>query len=781
MTDAIAHTDTSGRRHSLEEHLVSVSKAAADFAGAFGAGDWARPAGLWHDLGKYRSGFQRYIIQANDADSHIEGKVSGPDKTHSAAGAFWAQRYLAERLGPQGEVIARVLSYVIAGHHAGLDNWHGGLTQRFARDDTRREFDDTMAVIPPDAILRPNFCLPSLATLPADKRGSNDDVPGRFALWVRMLFSSLVDADFLDTEAFMDEKRSIARTAIVPLDTLSEQFETHMASKLDALRANGMDRSLVNRLRADVLRQCRQKAELAPGVFSLTVPTGGGKTLSSLAFALRHAVAHGKRRIVYAIPYTSIIEQTADTFGKIFGHENVVEHHSNVESEPEHETIRSRLACENWDSTLIVTTNVQLFESLFARRTSRCRKLHNLVGSVIVLDEAQLLPVDFLQPIVDVLRLLVSEYGVTLVLCTATQPALTRHDGFDKANGLQGFAHGDVTEIVDDVPALFQKLRRVRVDRPLDLTAKRTWKEVAKQLFDHPVVLTIVNRRADARELFSCIRAEHPDGLHHLSALMCAEHRSAVIARIKTALEIGRKAQQLQQVAQPVRVVSTQLVEAGVDIDFPVVFRAMAGLDSIAQAAGRCNREGRLDGLGQTYVFVPPSLPPPGLLRQAAEDCRTVWSQLDIEDDPIDVELYQVYFRLLYARDLDVRKIRSALAVGRAADVRFRDVAETFKLIDDKDAATVIVRYRNPDLSENVDTLIGQLETEGPRRWLMRKLQRYGVSIYRRDAERLLRRGDIRCARQCPGLYVQASDVLYDPALGLLVDEAPGDPAAYFF
>jgi len=760
--------------HSLVEHLRAVAKLGYRNAAPFGAERWAYLAGLWHDLGKYRAGFQKYIRAVNDVDAHIEGKVGGRDKTHSAAGALWAKRFFAERGNTSGQIIARILSYVIAGHHAGLDNWHGGLKERLALDDTSREFEEALTAGPPDEILHPGIPLPELSHVPVDTRTG---IPGSFALWVRMLFSALVDADFLDTEAFMDESKALNRQGHSALQALSHTFDRHMQRKLEEIGASNDRYSPINRLRADVLRQCRDKAALAPGVFTLTVPTGGGKTLSSMAFALRHAIHHGKRRIVYAIPYTSIIEQTADIFREIFGDDNVVEHHSNVESDPAQETHRSRLACENWDAPLIVTTNVQLFESLFARRTSRCRKLHNLVGSVIVLDEAQLLPVDFLQPVLDALRLLVRDYGVTLVLCTATQPALTRRDSFDPSKNLRGFDPSEVTEIVDDVYSLYRALRRVRVHRPLSLDVKREWQDIAGDILKHESVLAIVNRRADARKLHELLNLKKSDELFHLSALMCAQHRSDTISRIRQALADRRRALECGVTARSVRVVSTQLIEAGVDIDFPVVFRALAGLDSVAQAAGRCNREGKLAEPGHVYVFVPLSQPPPGLLRQAATECKVIWSQLKPEDDGIDVSLYANYFRRLYSRDLDIKAICAALRVGKDGDVRFRDAAEDFRLIDDKEAATVLVRYRSPRLNEDINSLIGLLERDGPQRWLMRKLQRYGVSIYRHDLARLLAQGDVRCADNCPDLYMQTSDLLYDVVCGLNVDGAPGDPA----
>lgn len=342
MSEPLAHADAlSG--HSLREHLVSVAELASGFAAQFSASDWARLAGLWHDLGKYRSGFQKYIRQTNDADAHIEGRVGGRDKTHSAAGALWAQKHLEASAGNQGAAVARVLSYLIAGHHAGLDNWFSGLNNRLISEDARREFAEAFDAQPPGDILRPDSPLPVLAAMPVD--GKDGRPPGAFALWTRMLFSSLVDADFLDTERFFDGAAPATRQGFPSLGALNDLFERHMADKLDVLRAQGEDGTHVNRLRANVLRQCREKAVLAPGVFTLTVPTGGGKTLSSLGFALRHAVTHGKRRVVYAIPYTSIIEQTAKIFRDIVGEDNVVEHHSNVESDESVETHRSRLAC----------------------------------------------------------------------------------------------------------------------------------------------------------------------------------------------------------------------------------------------------------------------------------------------------------------------------------------------------------------------------------------------------------------------------------------------------
>lgn len=784
----IAHIRKDGERlmaHPLDSHNHAVSRLAAEFAAEFESSPWAALAGLWHDLGKFREGFQRYIRQCGDPDAHIEGRVASPEKTHSAAGALWAQQYLPEVEKRSGPVIARVLSYLIAGHHAGLSDWAGenkSLHNRFASDDAQKELETALAARIPENILKPALPLPDLNDLARYREDErNDPIPGRFALWVRMLFSCLVDADFLDTESFMSPGKGAARQDFLELDALEKLLSARLDKMASEVAARGEAGSKINRKRAEVLQACLAKAELPPGVFSLTVPTGGGKTLSSLAFALRHAVRHGKRRVVYAIPYTSIIEQTAGIFRGIFGDENVIEHHSNVETDESQETARSRLACENWNAPLVVTTNVQLLESLFANRTSRCRKLHNLVGSVIVLDEAQLLPVAYLQPVVDALRLLVKDYGVTLVLCTATQPTLESRTGFDQARALRGFKAGEVREIVDDVPGLYADLERVRVHLPADLNATRTWGDLAPEIARHGAVLAIVGRRADARDLYRQLKMENPEGLWHLSGLMCAEHRSDTIQAIKAALAERRQALSVGRVGKPIRVVSTQLVEAGVDIDFPVVYRALAGLDSIAQAAGRCNREGRLER-GEVHVFVPPKLPPPGLLRMAEQSIRILWAGLPAEVDPMGVERFADFFRSLYGNArLDEKDICRLLRVGREADVMFRTAAERFRLIDEQDGATVFVRYRRDDNDDTIDMWLKTLKKNGPDPWLLRKLQRYGVTIYSTDLQRLLKQGDIEpLGGDFPGLYVQSAnnDVLYDKVLGIAVDGVPGDPGS---
>ncbi|MCG8381234.1 MAG: CRISPR-associated helicase Cas3' [Gammaproteobacteria bacterium] len=724
--------------HPLDQHLKKVSRLAKANASLFEGGSWARLAGLWHDLGKYSAEFQAYIRSASgyDVEAHVEtapGKVN-----HSDAGA----QYAVEQFGVYG----RILAYLIAGHHAGLPDWYkldasgASLQQRLKATDNLQA---ALAADVPSEILHQSK--PDGPLSPGGAEG--------FALWVRMLFSCLVDADFLDTESFMDDDKAKQRVGYPEFATLLPEFDAFMAA-LAAKAAPGK----VNQLRAEILEQCRQRGQHPPGVFSLTVPTGGGKTLASMAFALEHAKHHRHRRVIYAIPYTSIIEQTAEIFREIFP-DAVVEHHSNVDpSDLKDETSRSRLATENWDAPIIVTTNVQLFESLFAARTSRCRKLHNIAGSVVILDEAQLLPPEFLQPILIVIKLLSAHYGVSFVFSTATQPALnSRKDNFGTTllNGLE-----QVTEIVTDPDHLYSELERVEVTMPEDFSAPRSWEELAADLQQDDSVLAIVNTRNDARALHQLM----PKGTYHLSALMCGQHRSEVIAEIKSRLKAGL----------PTRVISTQLVEAGVDLDFPVVYRAMAGLDSIAQAAGRCNREGKLPEKGKVIVFVPPKPCPPGALRRAEQSAISLMTD-QAKKDPLARHLFKPYFEHFYSKaDLDKHDIQALLKPeGEGEDslkVQFRTAAERFRLIDESDYQAVIVRSNDTAIE-----LIQKLEHKGPERWLMRKLQRYTVNISRFHLEKLLDSQDVREIH--PGIFAQVSNTLYHTELGLSLDPVEIEPS----
>lgn len=721
--------------HLLEKHLDDVADMAGGFASEFCGEELARLAGKWHDLGKFSQEFQERIRHKTgyDVDAHIENAVGRVD--HSTAGAIHA----IDKLGDYG----RVLAYLIAGHHAGLPDWDSadsGPRALSIRLNQRHLLNRVSGQNLPPGLLEQNK--PSILC-PGERAG--------FALWIRMLFSCLVDADFLDTEAFMNGGRAHARRGYPSLGEMKPLFDAYMREKCSALQS-----TKVNDIRTDVLRQCCERGHEQSGVFSLTVPTGGGKTLSSMAFALEHAIKNGKKRILYAIPYTSIIEQTADVFRKVFEKmpDAVVEHHSNVEWDETKETHKSRLATENWDAPLIVTTNVQLFESLFASKTSRCRKLHNIANSVIILDEAQLLPPEFLQPIMDVINLLAEHYRVTFVLSTATQPALnTVNDPFGR---LKRKGVDNVREIISNVDDLYSALERVTVTLPPDLNAPSNWDEIAHEVSQHETALVIVNRRNDCRELWRRM----PEGAIHLSALMCGAHRSKVIREIKERLQKNI----------PTRVISTQLVEAGVDLDFPVVYRALAGLDSIAQAAGRCNREGKLDK-GAVVVFVPPERAPLGLLRFGEDAAKDVLYSRP--ENPLERCLFTKYFELFLNKpdSLDKNGVNRLLTPGAKGEVQFRTAAEKFRLIEDGATQAIFVLY-NDESSE----LLNLLKSKGPERWLLRKLQRHSVNIYPHQLSQLMSSGDIEEIH--PGIYVQVNTALYNDQTGLSLDgDSAMDPA----
>lgn len=762
--------------HGLVDHLQGVSELSASFAAAFGQ-DWARLAGLWHDLGKFRPGFLRYILGVNGIDAHLEGKLpSGSDKTHSAAGALHALTVFGRRYGDTGRLAARFLAYVIAGHHSGLADWTAGLDDRLfgsRREDSEREYEEALQQCAAEA--------PHLLELPEtfDLRAACLSIPGvrsgnplAVSLWIRMLFSALVDADFLDTERFLDAGRHDRRTGFEPIEVYRSRLEAHLAGLAERVASEGRRDDGVMQARAIVLAQCRAKAALPPGVFTLTVPTGGGKTLSSLAFALNHAVLHGRRRVVYAIPYTSIIEQTADVFAGIFGRDAVIEHHSQVDVDWEAETPRGRLACENWDAPLVVTTNVQLFESLFAARTSRCRKLHRLANSVIVLDEAQLLPPAFLQPILDALHLLVAHYGVTLVLCTATQPALTDRQRFDPRESLRGLPKP--VPIVDDEPKLFTDLERVRIEWPADLHAPLPTAALVERLAAEDCVLTIVNTRKDAAEIVAALDAANGDETLHLSAAMCGQHRADVIRRIRRRLADRRAGTD----DRPLRVVSTQLVEAGVDIDFPVVFRALAGLDSIAQAAGRCNREGLLPGgaKGRVVVFVRDL--PRRLTSLVHGSAATVSTRAVGAADTLGPAAFERYFRQYYAAfdSLDKKGIVDMLRNRGGFEFAFRQAASAFELVEDADQVSVFVPYvSDAEGARDPAPLLARLRAGDADRWLMRALQRYSVTVRDKQVERWRILRDVEEAQ--PGCFVLANSLLYDARFGLRGDDDPIDAA----
>ncbi|MDA8448288.1 CRISPR-associated endonuclease Cas3'' [Acidovorax sp. NCPPB 3859] len=704
------------RWQTLPEHLHAVGRMAGDFAAVFNAQELAQVMGWLHDLGKYTLPFQ----------ARLRGSPLRVD--HST----WGARIAQQRLGVMGQLMA----YGIAGHHAGLANGQGE-GERTALSD-RIASTDLPALHP---AWEKDIPLPARLALPAglklygqDRQQALARQPFQMAFLARMLFSCLVDADFIDTERFYLQARGgpdhrSAGPACPALPALRAQLDTYLRT----LTAECDPAREVNRLRADILRQVRERAECAPGLFSLTVPTGGGKTLASLAFALDHAIRHGLQRVIFVIPFTSIVEQNAAVFRKALGplgDAAVLEHHSAfTERQPPRDdpekyqsAEKLRLAMENWDAPIVVTTAVQFFESLFAARPSQCRKLHHIAGSVVVLDEAQTMPLQLLKPCVATIDELARNYRTSVVLCTATQPVLEA-PAFD--GGLTG-----VRELAPEPTRLFQQLERVRVRHvgTLDDAA------LAGHLRAREQVLCIVNNRRHARAVYEAM-ADLP-GARHLTTLMCAKHRSEVLDEVR----------QMLKAREPCRVVSTSLIEAGVDVDFPTVLRAEAGLDSIAQAAGRCNREGlRNIDASEVLVFAPANedWAPPPKLKQYAQAAREVLRQC--ADDPLSPEAIARYFALLYWQkggdQLDVPDLMGLLKTRRPDSLPMETLATKFRMIDSVQMP-VIVPY-----DDAAREALEQLRFAEGSVGLARKLQPYVVQLPRQGFDALYQAGAIAPVR----------------------------------
>lgn len=708
----------------LAQHAQAVADLAAEFAGSFGWEGIARTAGLLHDAGKASAEFQAYL--KGDSTRRVD---------HSTYGA----RLATERYG---ETLGRMLALCIAGHHAGLPD---------AEDLVRRLAHDYY--IPDAASWTQHITVPAFADLQPSRKPRRPAEPEKAAFaaafLVRMLFSCLVDADFLATETFMS-RGHVERGVRIPLETLATRLGMH----LEKLQAKAKPTEL-NRLRASILEHAIGKADEPPGFFTLTVPTGGGKTLASLRFALGHTLTQGKRRVIYVIPFTSIIEQTAEVFRAAIGRDAVLEHHSSFDWEEaakrhvgddggdERDGLGLlRRAAENWDVPVIVTTAVQFFESLFSNRTSACRKLHNIADSVVVLDEAQTLPIKLLRPCLAALEELTRNYGTSVVLCTATQPAIRQQDG--KLRGNRGHLLGldipDGRELAPHPEELYDKLRRIRVEV---LSGEISDATVAERFDAVPQMLCIVNSRAHARAMFDRI-ADLP-GAAHLTTLMCPAHRRERLAELRARLKGG----------EPVRLVATSLIEAGVDISFPEVWRAMAGLDSIAQAAGRCNREGELlPAFGRVVVFEPADVRTPPSFQVPQQAARSVLR--DHAADPLSLEAVRAFFGQLYFQkgiealddvkvgELAGRGVLEALRVtARNLDFPLASVAAAFRLIDET-MQPVIVPW-NDDARVALRAVAA---AERAPRDELRKLQQFTVGIPQRARDAWLATGVITRVRR---------------------------------
>lgn len=697
----------------LLKHLTDVASKAASYAAKFEASEFGHVAGLLHDLGKYSDKFQRKL---DGEDSRVD---------HSTAGA----QVVSQKWDLAGHLVAAA----IAGHHAGLAD---GTTFQNATSE-RGRLDERLKLRPPlvenyDAWMGEFEFKTTRKTLHLKFHPKaticNERVGLTFSHFTRMIFSCLVDADRIDSESFSSQfdKPQPERGGWASLVEIRNEFDRNLA----ALQARAMP-SEVNVCRSEILVAARSRAIQRGGLFTLTVPTGGGKTLASLAFALDHAIHHGLDRIIYVIPYTSIIEQTAGVFRRALGSnaDCILEHHSTFdeavfksarveadETEQDFRGVRKlRLATENWDAPIVVTTAVQFFESLFSNRPSSCRKLHNIAKSVVILDEAQTLPLNLLRPSVAILDELARNYKASIVLCTATQPALL--EKADKSRSFDGgFRETDVIEIAPEPGKLAEKLQRVRIENLNELDDAG----LTERLAGHAQVLCIVNTRAHARDLYQSLKP-HGDA-YHLSALMCPAHRGIRLAEIRERLANS----------EPCRLIATSLIEAGVDVDFPAVYRAINGLDAIAQAAGRCNREGRRSTAESVvYVFDPGEKRVPQSMRKFADGAREIFRRFP--DAPLSLEALDAYFSNLYwrmgsGRDDQLDKHGIIVRLNeRARDMLFpfESIARDFRLIDGGMLPVLI------PFDDEAKRLLEELRFTDRINSIARKLNRYAVNVPR--------------------------------------------------
>jgi CRISPR-associated endonuclease/helicase Cas3 len=698
----------------LSEHLNDTADRAERFGERLGIGKAARLAGLLHDLGKYNPQFQARLAGAKDRVDH--STAGGAIVTRLAKG--------------DDKIVAELIAYAIAGHHAGLPDKYGSSSSTL--DERLKAFYEASL----DPAWKQELTPEAIALVPAFNWRFDDK--SRFAFQVgllgRMIFSCLVDADFKDTEQFyarIDGRRVDREWPLLQtiLPALIDGFDKYMDRK------RGTQTSL-NRLRSEILDHIRSRAAEPPGLFTLTVPTGGGKTLASLAFALDHAKAHQHQRIIYAIPFTSIIDQTAAIFREVLGDGVILEHHSAIEDEDwlaaprEPDSTKAgadklKLAMEDWAAPIIVTTNVQFFESLFAARTSRSRKLHNIAGSVIILDEAQTLPRPLLAPCAQALDELARNYRCSVILCTATQPALDAEKFKAARPGAPPHPAGLAVagrELAPRPDQLWEAFERVRLVYAGNMDDAALVDALART----EQALVIVNTRKHALALYRAARASGLQSVVHLTTRQYAAHRREILKKVRQSLNAGA----------PCRLIATSLVEAGVDLDFPTGWRAEAGLDQIAQAAGRINREGRRSrDESLLTVFRAPDNPPPPEIKRLAGDMSRVMNRHEKLLSPAAMDDFfgEVYWRF-GPEGLDCECILDDFRIGSGqTNFSYRSVAEKFRMIETGMVPVVIAN--EPAAQEAVGHLSKPWISSGA---IARELQPYLVQVPPRARTRLI-------------------------------------------
>lgn len=720
----IAHINPLGEKQSIKEHLFGTAELAKQFADNFGCGQAGYLCGLMHDIGKYSEDFQRRICDPE----HVK-KVD-----HSTAGAKELCKRSEEYMP---------LAMAVAGHHSGLQDG-GNRRVRDAGDGTF--FGRLHKEIPACDDWEKEIVFEE-AEIPTFWNGGKNPAFS-MAFFIRMIYSCLVDADYLDTEKFMSSGNDDRGNYSSGIELL-RRFEKYISGWIHRRDFDSERQKQICRKRTEILLDCMKKGgQLDRGLYSLTVPTGGGKTTASLGFALKQMQKYDMRRIIYVIPYTSIIDQTAMIFSNILGEENVLEHHSGIlyevkEGEQE-KNYQKALATENWDRPVIVTTAVQFFESLFASRSSKCRKLHNIANSVLVFDEAQTIPVPYLEPCVAAMAELAAHYNATVVLCTATQPALGQM--FQKY-----LDRLILREICDDVEDTYRWFRRTDIRHAGTMDPDR----LCGELLENRQVLCIVNRRKTAQEIYECLAGE---GTYCLTTLLYPADRKRKIGEIRQRLREGL----------PCRVIATSLIEAGVDVDFPKVYRQETGLDSVIQAAGRCNREGKRS-INESVVSVF-QLKGANSKFLAQNIAAFQWMQRQFEDLG-DLKAifgyFQFYRELLGNENLDVKNIMKSFQKSLNGSVfPFKSVAEQFRLIENETIAVYI------PLGEG-KLLTDQLTAGTFDRNTFRQLGQYGINVFSNHLRALQESGCLECLWD--HIYILRDLTQYREDTGLQMDVETGN------
>lgn len=709
--------DGSWRHHALHDHSDAVANLCEEFTSKLTSdrrfATLGKLVGRWHDVGKYQEEFQLYIRKASGfctTDSLIS------KAPHSAVGALMSEDLISDECS-NSDLLRKIFAYCISSHHRGLYNYNQMRTRLESTEEYLRlksSFKNNQALttkVKSDRLLFQSKAPQKLTDCKKNRQ-----------LLLRMLFSCLVDADFLDTESFMQPNQSERRKTIAKCVDFSEMRD-RLKRKTDSFDISGE----LNQARARFLELCRRSGKQCErGYYSLFLPTGGGKTLSSMAWALENAVRNNADRIIYVIPYTSIISQTSGIFREIFGEENVLEHHSDIDVEDEDKYNDRKLLSENWDAPIVVTTTVQFFESLFANRPSKCRKLHNIANSIVVFDEVQMFPMPLLNPILRTLDALVEEFQVQVLFCTATLPLLDKKIA-DSGRRDVNFYPLEAAKIIEVVPyqkAEFDVFRRANFHlHPKEHSIDSLAKEIASRDCS---VLCVVNSRADAKKVFDalCHFSDSKDELIHLSRMMCSAHLKDLLAEIKAKLSQGKR----------IKVISTQLIEAGVDIDFPLVYRAESSLISIIQAGGRCNREGKMPSNGNVYVFkLSDGSKPFGEMRQTAYATSDMLTTYTNEINLNDPEVIKHFYKLFYSHiRFDEKNIVNELWLARRYNeicFNFENAADLFKMIEDTNNYEILVPY-----GERGALLLDELRNSHfICRQTYREMQRYTVHLSKRD------------------------------------------------